>query len=150
MEFLTSDVGDRKVLELMQERGCNLGGELSGHTIFLDDATTGDGQLTAVKFMGYLCESGRKASELCACVPKFPQAQLNVEVTGGNEGKKRIMADDRLNKEIYEKEKILAGNGRILVRPSGTEALIRVTVEAENMELSEKVADSLAELIKTL
>ena len=149
LEFLASDVGDRKVLELMQERGCNLGGELSGHTIFLDEATTGDGQLTAVKFMGYLCASGIKASALCACVPKFPQAQLNVSVTG-NDDKTRIMADSRLADAIVENEKLLSGNGRILIRPSGTESLIRVTVEAENMELSEKVADSLVKLIKSL
>ena len=150
LEFLTSDVGDRKVLELMQERGCNLGGETSGHTIFLDDATTGDGQLTAVKFMGYLCASGVKASELCACVPKFPQSQLSVTVTGGKEAKERIMADPRLAEAIAENGKILAGNGRVLIRPSGTEELIRVTVEAESMELSEKVANSLSELIKSL
>ena len=141
-------VGDRNVLAKMLEGGYNLGGEQSGHMIFLDDVTTGDGQLTAVKFLSVLCASGKKLSELAAEVPAFPQVLQNIAVEGGNSIKEAIMKNEQLLREIKETEAAIPGQGRVLVRPSGTEALIRVMVEAQTQTLAEQTAEFLTKLIK--
>lgn len=150
IEPLCAAVGDRNVLELMQERGCNLGGEQSGHIIFLDDATTGDGQLAAVKFLSVIAASGRKVSELTSAVPQYPQVLMNVPIAGGNSAKDAIMSSKTLKDSVEQEEKKLGGAGRILVRPSGTEALIRVMVEAKTEKIAVDVANCLINKIKLL
>ena len=149
MQAVCTDVGDRNVLERMLQDGFVLGGEQSGHTIFLEHATTGDGQLTALQFLRLLKASGRKASELVADCRQYPQVLVNVSVTD-NAHKQAIMASAALKEAITGEEQGLAGNGRILVRPSGTEALVRVMVEAETEETANACANRLANLIKTL
>ena len=149
MQAVCTDVGDRNVLERMLQDGFVLGGEQSGHTIFLEHATTGDGQLTALQFLRLLKASGRKACELVADCRQYPQVLVNVSVTD-NAHKQAIMASAALKEAISGEEQGLAGNGRILVRPSGTEALVRVMVEAETEETANACANRLANLIKTL
>lgn len=149
IELHCAAVGDRNVLEMMQEKGCCLGGEQSGHLIFLDDSTTGDGQLAAVKFLSLVAESGRKVSQIVGDVPQYPQVLINQQVSG-NDDKKRIMESVQLQEAIAEEEKKLGEDGRILVRPSGTEALIRVMVEARDDKIAEETAKRLISLIKSL
>ena len=149
MQAVCTDVGDRNVLERMRRDGYVLGGEQSGHTIFLKHATTGDGQLTALQLLSILKASGHAASDLVADCRQYPQVLVNVAVSS-NDQKQAIMASPALKAAITEEEGSLAGNGRILVRPSGTEALVRVMVEAETEETAHACAARLANLIKTL
>lgn len=149
MTLECTDVGDRNVLERMQEKGYALGGEQSGHLIFLRHATTGDGQLAALQLLALLKESGQKASELFGACPRYPQVLINVPVAD-NEAKKTIMASAALAAAVQETETSLAGAGRVLVRPSGTEALMRVMVEAKTQALAQHSAQSLVEIIRTL
>lgn len=148
--LVCTDVGDRHVLEKMIECGYMIGGEQSGHTIFREYATTGDGELTALQFIQAYCEAGIPASELVSCCAQYPQELINVPVSAVGGAKERIMADDRLWEQVRSQEEALNGEGRILVRPSGTEALIRVMVEAKTVEIAHNVAKTLAEFIKTL
>ena len=148
--LVCTDVGDRHVLEKMIECGYMIGGEQSGHTIFREYATTGDGELTALQFIQAYCEAGVPASELVSCCVQYPQELINVPVSAVGGAKERIMADDRLWEQVRIQEEALNGEGRILVRPSGTEALIRVMVEAKTVEIAHNVAKTLAEFIKTL
>lgn len=140
-------VGDRNVLECMVEKGYVIGGEQSGHMIFLDYATTGDGELTALQILDLLHRSGKKASELFGACKRYPQVLINVAVAD-NDAKQRVMSAQWLKDAIAQQETIMNGDGRILVRPSGTEALVRVMVEASNDQLARTVADVLANLIK--
>ena len=140
-------VGDRNVLERMLEKGYALGGEQSGHMIFLAHATTGDGELTALQVLNLLHRSGKKASEVFGACRRFPQELINVPVAD-NEAKQRVMGADWLRDAIAAKEAQMAGDGRILIRPSGTEALVRVMVEASDAALAQSVAEDLANLIK--
>ena len=144
------DVGDRNVLQKMLDCGYNLGGEQSGHLIFLDDATTGDGQLAALRFLEVLSQSGKKLSELAASIPTYPQILLNVPINGGNQVKVEIMENKELSAIIEKEQKALGNSGRLLVRPSGTEALIRVMVESIDYAVAEAVAERLVEEIKRL
>ena len=144
-----TSVGDRNVLERMQEKGYVLGGEQSGHMIFLDYATTGDGQLTALQVLALLKESGKKASEVFSSCARYPQVLINVPVAS-NDVKKAVMASDALWAAVRGEEEQLAGSGRVLVRPSGTEALMRVMVEAKTEETAQAAADRLAALIPGL
>ncbi|MCL2078418.1 MAG: phosphoglucosamine mutase [Oscillospiraceae bacterium] len=148
--FHRSDVGDRNVLEMMKERSCNLGGESSGHIIFSDIATTGDGQLTALMFLNILVSSGKTASELISDVPRLPQVMPSFKLTEGSEQRDRILAHPLFAQEIAKQEKALDGYGRIHIRPSGTEAIIRVLVEAKTDKLSNEIAQSLLDFMKTL
>ena len=148
--LVCTDVGDRHVLEKMIECGYMIGGEQSGHTIFREYATTGDGELTALQFIQAYCEAGVPASELVSCCAQYPQELINVPVSAVGGAKERIMADDRLWEQVRSQEEALNGECRILVRPSGTEALIRVMVEAKTVEIAHNVAKTLAEFIKTL
>lgn len=150
INLLCADVGDRNILEKMLEHGYNLGGEQSGHIIFFDDATTGDGQLAAIKFLSVLSNSGLTTSRLVSEIPQYPQILLNVPVEGGNGTKYAIMDDARLQASIKEEESSLGSCGRILVRPSGTEPLIRVMVEAETEELANISANRLADTVKAI
>jgi phosphoglucosamine mutase len=148
--FHRADVGDRNVLEMMKELGCNLGGESSGHVIFSDFMTTGDGQLTAVKFLNVLTKSEKKVSELVKNVPRLPQVMPSFELSGGAEQRERILSHPKLAEQIEKQEKLLQGNGRIFIRPSGTEPIIRVLVEAETQELSSQIAENILSCMKEL
>lgn len=144
-----TDVGDRNVLERMVEKGYVLGGEQSGHMIFLDYATTGDGQLTALQILALLKESGKKASEVFGACCRYPQVLINIPVAD-NDVKKAVMGNDALWQAVKKEEEGLAGDGRILVRPSGTEALMRVMVEAKTQETAQEVAQRLADMISQM
>lgn len=143
-----TDVGDRHVLECMLEKGYAIGGEQSGHMIFLEYATTGDGQLTALQMLALLKESGKKASELFGACPRYPQVLINISVAD-NDAKKAIMSNPVLWDAVKNEEQALADKGRVLVRASGTEALMRVMVEAESEEIANQCAQRLADLIKS-
>ncbi len=149
MKLECTNVGDRNVLERMLEKGYRIGGEQSGHMIFLEHATTGDGELTALQMLALLKESGKKASQVFGACPRYPQVLINVAVAS-NERKKELMADDRLAQAIAQEESALNGDGRVLVRPSGTEALMRVMVEAKTEETAHTAAERLAKLIEEL
>lgn len=142
-----ANVGDRYVLEMMLDKGYILGGEQSGHVIFLEYASTGDGQLTAVQFMNILKHSGKKCSEIAAEVMPWPQVIINVKVP--NSEKKTIAERPEVAASIAQAEGML-GEGRILVRASGTEALVRVMVEGIDAEKVESAAQSVAETIARL
>ena len=143
--IVCSAVGDRYVLEKMIEKGYNLGGEQSGHVIFLDYSTTGDGQLTAIQFLKILKDSGKTSAALCSEIVPFPQTMINLVVP--NEIKKTLLDNKEISDFIkQEEEKML--NGRVLVRASGTEPLVRVMVEGENAIEVQKVAISISEVIK--
>jgi len=137
-------VGDRYVLENMLANGHIIGGEQSGHIIFTEYGTTGDGLLTALQVLSSLKRSGKKASELTAMMTTYPQLLVNVKVKSkeGWEENKAIQV------AIAEGEKILGENGRVLVRPSGTEELIRVMAEGQNQEELEKICQSIADVVK--
>ena len=149
MRLECTDVGDRNVLERMLEKGYALGGEQSGHMIFLEHATTGDGQLTALQMLALLKESGKKASQLFGACPRYPQVLINIPVAD-NDVKKAVMASPLLAQAIQREEAGLNGEGRVLVRPSGTEALMRVMVEAKTEETARATAQRLADLVATL
>lgn len=140
-------VGDRNVLEMMQEKGYILGGEQSGHVIFLNHSTTGDGQLTAVQFLSLLQKSGKKASELRAMIPQYPQVIINVKVP--NDRKGEIAEDRDVQLALREITEELGDEGRILVRPSGTEPLVRVMVEAKDFDQVNAIAGHVADVIAT-
>ena len=140
-------VGDRYVLECMLQNGYNLGGEQSGHMIFLDDTTTGDGQLTAVKLLRVLSTQDLPLSRLAAEIPYYPQTLINVPVSGGNVVKEKLMADPELKELVAQEDARLGKRGRVLVRASGTEALIRVMVEAPEEALAQSCAEGLAKII---
>ena len=145
-----TSVGDRNVLEKMVECGYRLGGEQSGHMIFTEFATTGDGELTALQFLQILARSGKRASELTKPCPQYPQVLLNVPVSAEPGVKDSIMASPVLKEACEREEAALNGAGRILVRPSGTEALIRVMVEAKTEETARETAQKLVELVKSI
>lgn len=150
IELHCAAVGDRNVLEMMQEKGFNLGGEQSGHLIFLDNETTGDGQLAAVRFLRVISKSGKKLSELAAEIPTYPQVLRNISIEGGNAAKEAIINDEGLKRTIEDEQKALGKTGRILVRPSGTEALIRVMVEAADEKSAAELARRLSEIIEKM
>ena len=149
LRLLCAAVGDRNVLEMMQREGMALGGEQSGHIIFLEHMTTGDGQLAALQLLSILAQSGRKASELASAVTRYPQVLLNVRV-GGNDEKKAIMESPLLGEAIRKAEAGLGGNGRVLVRASGTEPLIRVMVEAGSEQSARETAETLVHAVENL
>jgi len=142
----TTKVGDRYVLERMVEKGYRLGGEQSGHVIFLEYATTGDGQLTGIKLLRVMKSTGKPLSELAACMEVFPQVMINVKVS--NMGKVRFFADEEIKKAIQEAEEELHGSGRVLVRVSGTEPLVRVMLEGKDKELITKLGEEIAEVVR--
>lgn len=150
LELICTAVGDRHVLEKMLEYGYVIGGEQSGHTIFREYATTGDGELTALQFLQALAQSGVSASELVSCCAQYPQVLINVEIPHTPGVKERIMDSSELWARVREKEASLNGEGRVLIRPSGTEALIRVMVEAKTTQIAEEVASDLADYIKKM
>ncbi len=142
--FARAKVGDRYVLELLREKGWLLGGENSGHLICLDKHTTGDGIVSALQVLEAMRESGRALAELTAELVMFPQVLLNVAVPRGFDWKKF----PEIAKAQSVAEKALNGKGRVLLRPSGTEPVLRVMVEGEPREAIESAAQSIAEAVK--
>jgi len=140
IRVISAAVGDRYVLEQMLEQGVALGGEQSGHLIFRDDATTGDGLLTAVRFLSLAAARGVSVAELAAVMRRFPQVLVNVEVAH----KERLEEAYEIWDAVREHEAELDGSGRVLVRASGTEPIVRVMVEAESEELARGHADAMA------
>ncbi|MBP1950811.1 phosphoglucosamine mutase [Virgibacillus litoralis] len=141
-----TSVGDRYVMEEMIRGGYNLGGEQSGHIIFLDYNTTGDGMLSAIQLINVMKETGKKLSELADEMEIYPQVLKNVRVID----KKSALTNPRINEAIEAVEKEMDGEGRVLVRPSGTEPLVRVMVEAPTKEACEKYADQVVAVIDDL
>ena len=150
IRLICTSVGDRNVLEKMLEKGYRIGGEQSGHTIFIDYATTGDGQLTALQFLQILKRSGKKASELVSICPSYPQTLVNVKLANEPGLKEAVMGSDTLWAAVRKEEEMLGGEGRVLVRASGTEPLIRVMVEAKTQEICDDCANRLADLVREL
>ena len=146
LNFLQTKVGDRYVLEEMLKNDFNLGGEQSGHVILLDYNPTGDGILTSLMLIKSIFEEGKKASELNSLVKKYPQILVNAKVD--SDKKYDYENDAEIKKEIQNLEKEFAGNGRVVIRPSGTEPLVRVMIEGENQEYISKKATELAKLIE--
>ncbi|WP_064579380.1 phosphoglucosamine mutase [Streptobacillus moniliformis] len=146
IRMIRANVGDRYVLEKMRKLGLNLGGEQSGHVIMLDYNTTGDGVLSSIQLMQVFIESGKKLSELRKEIKLWPQAMINVPVL--KEKKKNWDKNQNLINYINEKEEEILGEGRILVRPSGTENLIRVMVEARTKETMERILNEIVEKVK--
>jgi phosphoglucosamine mutase len=138
-------VGDRYVLENMRENGYNIGGEQSGHIIFLDDNTTGDGLLSALHVLQVMVDTRKKLSELAAVMEIYPQALVNAKVP--NHKKEHYMEYAEIEEAISRLEKKFNGEGRVLIRPSGTEPLVRVMIEGKNQQEIDKEARELAELI---
>lgn len=137
-------VGDRYVLEEMRHHGYSLGGEQSGHVVMLDHATTGDGVMTGLHLLARMAQTGRSLAELAAVMQRLPQVLVNV--TGVD--KTRAGDDADLAAAVAKAESELGGTGRVLLRPSGTEPLVRVMVEAAEADLARSVADSLAVIVR--
>ena len=138
-------VGDRYVLENMLANGYNLGGEQSGHVIFLDDNTTGDGLLSALHLLQVIVDTGKPLSELASVMEVLPQALVNAKVP--NHKKESYMEYSDIADAIAELEKKFDGEGRVLIRPSGTEPLVRVMIEGKEQAVIDEEAHKLAELI---
>lgn len=141
-----TNVGDRYVIECMREKEYILGGEQSGHIVFLEHNTTGDGILTAIQLLDVLVETSTKLSELSGIINKYPQVLVNAKVDEKN--KRAYIKDDLIKKEIERIENKFHGEGRVLIRPSGTEPLVRVMIEAKDQDSIKKEAEQLACLIE--
>jgi phosphoglucosamine mutase len=136
-------VGDRYVLEMMREKGCNVGGEQSGHLILTDYATTGDGLVAALQILAALVESGEPASKTLSLFKPFPQLLKNVRFAKG-----KPLEADNVKKAISDAEARLNGTGRLVIRKSGTEPLIRVMAEGEDEALVEQVVDEICDAVR--
>lgn len=147
INVLKTKVGDRYVLEEMSRSGYSLGGEQSGHIIFLDKCTTGDGILTGIQLASIIMRSGKTLSKLASVVTILPQVLVNVRVK--DENKEHIMEDAEVKNKIDELEKNFRGNGRVLIRPSGTEPLVRVMIEGKDKKEIERQAVDMAALIES-
>ena len=139
-------VGDRYVLEEMLKEGYNIGGEQSGHIIFLDYNPTGDGILTSLMLISVMLEKKEKVSKLAEIIKIYPQVLINAKVS--NDKKYDYDKDEKVKEEIEKVEKEFSGNGRVLIRTSGTEPVVRVMIEGENKEYIEKKAQEIAALIE--
>lgn len=139
-------VGDRYVLERMLKDGYNIGGEQSGHVIFLDYATTGDGELSAVKLLETVVKSGTTLAQLSKVMTVYPQVLINVPVTP--EGKMKYNNDEYIISAVQEAEMELHGDGRVLVRVSGTEPLVRVMLEGMDTEQITRLGNYIADVVK--
>lgn len=146
LELLQTKVGDRYVLEEMLKDGYNLGGEQSGHVILLDYNPTGDGILTSLMLITAILEENKKASELASMIKLYPQILVNAKVNSNK--KYDYEKDEEIKTAIDKLEREFAGNGRVLIRPSGTEPLVRVMIEGENQEYITKKAEEIANLIE--
>jgi phosphoglucosamine mutase len=145
IRLVQTAVGDRYVLEEMKEHGFALGGEQSGHVIVLDHATTGDGTLTGLLLAARVAETGRTLRELASVMERLPQVLINVP----DVDKSRVTTSAELAAAVTEAERELGDTGRVLLRPSGTEPLVRVMVEAADIEQAHSVAGRLADAVKS-
>jgi phosphoglucosamine mutase len=145
LKLLRTKVGDRYVLEEMRAKGCNVGGEQSGHIILADHATTGDGLVAGLQVLAALVESGVPASELLSQFEPLPQLLKNVRFNGGAEP----LETDSVRKRIAAAEAELEGRGRLVIRKSGTEPLIRVMAEGDDPQLVERVVDDICEAVRS-
>jgi phosphoglucosamine mutase len=145
LKLLRTKVGDRYVLEEMRARGCNIGGEQSGHIILADHATTGDGLVAGLQVLAALVESKKPASELLRQFEPLPQLLKNVRFNGGAEP----LEADSVRKRIAAAEAELEGKGRLVIRKSGTEPLIRVMAEGDDPALVERVVEDICEAVRT-
>lgn len=139
-------VGDRYVMERMKEIGASLGGEQSGHIIFLDENTTGDGLLSALHLLQVMVETGRSLSDLACIMEMLPQALVNAKVA--DHKKEKYLEYPRVAEAIRSLETKFAGEGRVLIRPSGTEPLVRVMIEGKDQDVIREEAEKLANLIQ--
>ena len=146
IKTVCTSVGDRYVLEEMLKSGYNIGGEQSGHIIFLDHATTGDGQLTAVKLISLLSQTDKKLSEFNDEFADYPQLLVNVRITDENKGK--WDSNEAILAAIRNAESVLGADGRVLVRESGTEPLVRVMIEGKDAELVDKYTNLIADTVR--
>ena len=147
LNYVQTSVGDRYVLEEMLKNGYNLGGEQSGHVICLDYNPTGDGILTSILLIRAMLEEGRKASEMAGIMNAYPQVLVNAKVS--SDKKDEFKTDAEIQEAVKKLEEEFAGNGRVLVRASGTEPLIRVMIEGEDIQYITKKANELADMIKS-
>jgi phosphoglucosamine mutase len=146
INIVQTQVGDRYVLEHMIENGYNIGGEQSGHVIFLDENTTGDGLLSALHVLEVMRATGEKLSDLASIMNILPQVLVNAKVSTAK--KYDYLNDEVIAAEVKALEDKFAGNGRVLIRPSGTEPLVRVMIEGKNKAELTRDAKALAELIE--
>lgn len=146
INFITTKVGDRYVLEEMVKDGYKIGGEQSGHIIFLDYNTTGDGLITGLQLSAIIKNTGKKLSELASVMKELPQVLVNAKIP--NDKKDIYITDEEIASEIKGIEDKMKDNGRVLIRPSGTEPLVRVMLEGENQSEIDEIAHSLAKLIE--
>jgi phosphoglucosamine mutase len=144
IELVQAQVGDRYVLEEMERRGAMLGGEQSGHVIFREHATTGDGLLTAVRFLSLAATNGVSVAELARAMPRYPQVMINVPLSDRG----AAVDAEAVERAIASAEAELGDHGRVLVRPSGTEPLIRVMVESQTEADSRRHAQAVAEAVR--
>lgn len=145
MKSVKTAVGDRYVVEEMKKGNYNLGGEQSGHIVMLDYNTTGDGLLTALQLVNVMKRTGRKLSELASEMTVYPQELINVRVTDKN----AVTENETVKKTIQDVEAEMAGNGRVLVRPSGTEPLVRVMVEAPDQHDCSRYVQRIADVVRS-
>lgn len=145
IDFIATKVGDRYVLEELKLGGFSLGGEQSGHVILKDYANTGDGELTSLILFSILADSSIKLSDLSNIMIKYPQVLINVKIS--NDKKSDFYMNDKIKNSIIKFEDLLGTDGRVLVRPSGTEPLIRVMLEGKDLELINKYAKEIANVI---
>ena len=145
---LCANVGDKNVRELMEKENMVLGGEQSGHIILMNHMPTGDGQMTALHFLSILSKYAQPVSSLVSEVEHYPQVLINIPGPHDNAAKHALIASEVVQNAIKLEEQQLMGAGRVLVRPSGTEALLRVMVEAESEETAQTVAERLAAIIE--
>ncbi len=148
MTIEQTKVGDRYVLERMKEIGASLGGEQSGHIIFLDENTTGDGLLSALHLLEVMVDTGKSLSELADIMEVLPQALVNAKVA--NHKKEKYMEYPVIAEAIREIEQKFAGEGRVLIRPSGTEPLVRVMIEGKDRQVIRREAERLGSLIQDI
>jgi phosphoglucosamine mutase len=139
----TTAVGDRYVLEALRARGLSLGGEQSGHLVFLDHATTGDGLLTGLSLLSRMQATGASLGELAAVVRRLPQTLINVPVRD----RLAVSASDKVATAVNAVEEELGDDGRVLLRPSGTEQVVRVMVEAPDQAQADEIAQRLAAVV---
>ena len=145
--FHRTQVGDRYVLEALKQHSWNLGGESSGHIICLDANTTGDGIISALKVLAAMCTSDRSLYDLKQQMVKYPQVLRNIKI---KEARIDLHKNNTLQQAVKNAKKKLLGEGRVLLRPSGTEPLIRIMVEGRNLSIVEQVADDLAQVVEGL
>jgi len=142
--MVETKVGDRYVLEALNERGLSLGGEQSGHVIMSDFATTGDGILTGMHIMAEMARTGKTLAELAAVMTVYPQIMINVKGVD----RSGLAANEAIRAAVVAAEESLGENGRVLLRASGTEPLVRVMVEATEQSTADRIANELAEIVR--